>query len=99
MINSIEEHNSKINARHYESFLNFDRLLPESEDDSSSFLDLDSFNYHLFSNEGFTSMSQDYQAQFKKNIEEFLECLITNDQEIPLDMAYEILSKEYLFYL
>ena len=96
MINSIEEHNSKINARHYESFLNFDRLLPESEDDSSSFLDLDSFNYHLFSNEGFTVMSQDYQAQFKKNIEEFLERLITDDQEIPLDMAYEILSKEYL---
>ncbi len=91
MIETIEKHNSKIKDEHYEGFLEFGRLHNISENDF-----VNHFYHHLFSNEGFSRMSQDYQVQFLESIQEFIESLIADDVEIPLDMAYEILSKEYL---
>ena len=93
IIRIIEKHNSKIKDQHYEEFLRFDEL---SESVNGFNSPLESFNQHLFSNEGFINMSQDYQVQFIKNLGEFLEQLIAKDEEIPITMAYEILSKEYL---
>ena len=89
MIEIIEKHNSKIKDEHYESFLDFGRVHNILEGHNH-------FDQHLFSDEGFSSMSKDYQVQFIESIQEYIEGLIADDVEIPLDIAYEILSKEYL---
>ena len=98
MIKSIEKHNSKIKEQHYESYLTFDRFSVKEYSDNENHLAnvLHSFEANLFSNKDFRSMSQDYQAQFIKNAGDCLKELITNDVEIPIQTAYEILSKEYL---
>ena len=89
MIEKIEKHNSKIKDENYQGFLDFSRVQNILEGHNH-------FDQHLFSDEGFSSMSKDYQVQFIKSIQEYIEGLIADDVEIPLDIAYEILSKEYL---
>jgi len=88
MLKKIEEHNLGIKDAYYESFLSFDQLLPEPR--------LTEFGNQLFSNKGFSTMSQNYQAQFRKNLEEYLKELMLKDIDLPLEMAYSILSKTYL---